>query len=557
MTNAGRRNLPSLLAMLPLIGCECPGLSDEADGEADAAGLADGEADTSGIDAADANTDGDGFLPDADIVEDAGGDADDWPDAPVSCEWYEMRSAFDGECGSYGESWVSDPFYAPGDEPVLRVVSVYEPSTGSRTGGPIRVHLRRTYRPIVLVLGSYESVEWIIERDEGARLERIFVHGYAAQEVTGADDVPVTNLSPGGDHPGICWPFCSEYDTRTSIERIEAETGLAVRTFDGCYNPSSITLGDICREECRESVACAGTECAYVPECGFQCGTCSPGERCDGTYCVGCTLSCGDRECGTDGCGGSCGVCDDGRICDSTGACVPDATFPGCADVTAESHYCLTVSGTRPALLGLDSGTVCPFGKPELDLHSEGSPDTGSIGWFGGGMLLCIERTGLHGLVRYDVLADSLTVAPVPCSGLAVWRAGVITQPMLSWGRPDALTYFTSFEDALDGVGEEWPWRTWTEGMTAHGDFLYWVADSNEVEVWALPSREPVRTIVLEGDVPSRGGMSLTDDGLLVVNSGPWPPPERVALFDEATGTWLRDVVPDAPVFGLVCFVGR
>ncbi|MBI5500166.1 MAG: hypothetical protein HY907_07970 [Deltaproteobacteria bacterium] len=548
----------ALLALAPAAGCNCQGVAVGTDDEVAADTPRDGGFEAGDLDA-DAGSDADsdaGPAADADTGtgEDGGSEAEAWPDAPSTCEWYEMRSAFDGDCGGYGESWVRDPFYAPGDEPVLRVVSVYEPATGSRTGGPIRLHLRRTYRPVVLVLGAYESVEWVIERDEGARLERIFVYGYDAQEITGADDVPVTNHSPGGDHPGICWPFCSEYDTRSSVERIEAETGLAVRTFDGCYNPSGITLGDVCREECRATVACAGRECGWVPECRLECGGCPPGERCGSWSCSACAPSCSGRACGTDGCGGSCGSCGDGLLCDGSGACVPDATFPGCADVTAESHYCLTVSDRRPALLGLDSGTVCPFGKPDLDLHSEGTPDTGSIGWLDGSLLLCIERTGLHGLVRYDVLADVLTVAPVPCSGLAVWRDGMITEQMLSWGYPEGLTYFTSFDDALDGVGETWPWAAWAEAMTSHEDLLYWAGrGSDGLEVRSLPSGEVVRTITLDYDV-SLGGMSVTDDGLLVIASG-WRE-VRVTMLDEATGTWLRDVVPTAPVFGLACFVG-
>ena len=218
----------------------------------------------------------------------------------------------------------------------------------------------------------------------------------------------------------------------------------------------------------------------------------------------------------------------------------------------AESHYCLTLSAGRPAILGLDSGTVCPFGKPDLNLDEEG-PGKISIGFQDGCLFKCISRTGMHGLLRYSVVDDLLALAPVPCDGVATWRGGLITMQPRAWGPDFSLTYFTSFEDALDGEGEGWPWGTRNSRMTAHGDLLYsaWHSTS-EVDVQALPSGEAVRTISLEGYDTWIWGMSVTDDGLLVLNSGSG----RVALFTEATGVWLRDVDPSASVGGLVCFVG-
>jgi hypothetical protein len=242
-------------------------------------------------------------------------------------------------------------------------------------------------------------------------------------------------------------------------------------------------------------------------------------------------------------------------LCDGSGACVAEMTFPGCGHVAAESHYCITTSdGGRPALLGLDTGTVCPFGKPDVNLGESG-PEKCSIGWVDGALFICVDRPGLHGLVRYDVLADTLAVAPVPCGGVVDWRGGLITAEYMSWHPPDHLDHFVSFDDALDGAGERWSWGTWGTRMTAHGDLLYSAWHStNEIDVQSLPTGSAERTIPLEGYDTWITGLSVTDDGLLVLNAT--FPEGRVAVFEEATGAWLYDVHPSASVGPLVCFVG-
>jgi hypothetical protein len=232
---------------------------------------------------------------------------------------------------------------------------------------------------------------------------------------------------------------------------------------------------------------------------------------------------------------------------------VPERTFPGCEAVTAESHYCFTLSAGRPAILGLDSGTVCPFGKPDLNLGDEG-PSRISLGWMDGSLFKCIDRTGMHGLLRYSVVDELVAVAPFPCEGVVTWRGGLVTMSPMAWGGFET-TYFTSFEDALDGAGEVWPWGARDSRMTAQGDLLYtaWHSTS-EINVQALPSGDAVRTISLEGYDTWIMGMAVTDDGLLVLNAT-WPE-GRVAIFDEATGAWRGDVHPTDSVGGLVCFAG-
>jgi len=125
----------------------------------------------------------------------------------------------------------------------------------------------------------------------------------------------------------------------------------------------------------------------------------------------------------------------------------------------------------------------------------------------------------------------------------------------MAWHPPDELDHFLSFEDALDGVGERRPWGTSGTRMTVNGDLLYsaWHSTS-EVDIQSLPSGAAVRSTRLEGYDTWILGLSVTDDGLLVLNAT-WPE-GRAAILDEATGAWLADVHPAAPVGALACFVG-
>jgi hypothetical protein len=81
----------------------------------------------------------------------------------------------------------------------VEAVSVYEavamraPSMPQQPG-PVRVLLRRTARPVVLVLSSHQTVEWQLEVEPQAALEAVLLSGYGESTVTGAGAAQVTSI---------------------------------------------------------------------------------------------------------------------------------------------------------------------------------------------------------------------------------------------------------------------------------------------------------------------------------------------------------------------------
>jgi RNA polymerase sigma factor (sigma-70 family) len=130
------------------------------------------------------------------------------------------------------------PAKAPKAE--MHVVGVYGPKDDVNHG--ITVEVRRTARPVVLVLTSYYEVAWHVKPAAGARIKQVIVSGYYPQEVNGIPaGVPVTNTSwypsDGSRRTGgFFWEW--EGDTveyREMVRKLNADTGLPVATFQGEY----------------------------------------------------------------------------------------------------------------------------------------------------------------------------------------------------------------------------------------------------------------------------------------------------------------------------------
>jgi hypothetical protein len=81
----------------------------------------------------------------------------------------------------------------------VEAVSVYEavamraPSMPQKQG-PVRVVVRRTARPVVLVLSSHQTVEWEIDVQPDAALKAVLLSGYGESTVAGAGAAPVTSI---------------------------------------------------------------------------------------------------------------------------------------------------------------------------------------------------------------------------------------------------------------------------------------------------------------------------------------------------------------------------
>ncbi len=80
------------------------------------------------------------------------------------------------------------------DNTDLYVLGVY--AGDMRKHGTVTVFLGAQPRPIAVLLTAYESVDWHIELEPGAQLERVFLSGYHAQSVSGLPSyIPVHSSS--------------------------------------------------------------------------------------------------------------------------------------------------------------------------------------------------------------------------------------------------------------------------------------------------------------------------------------------------------------------------
>jgi RNA polymerase sigma factor (sigma-70 family) len=132
----------------------------------------------------------------------------------------------------------------------LHVVGVYGPKDDVNHG--ITVEVRRTARPVVLVLTSYYSVAWHVKLAEGARLKQVRVSGYFEQEVGGVPaGVPVVNRSwypsDGSRRKGgYFWEYeGNTVEYREMVRKLNADTGLPVATFQGEYQGEQFVVDGV------------------------------------------------------------------------------------------------------------------------------------------------------------------------------------------------------------------------------------------------------------------------------------------------------------------------
>jgi hypothetical protein len=353
----------------------------------------------------------------------------------------------------------------------LHVVGIYEAANAagtSRREGKVDVRVTRP-GPSVLVLSSYEPTFWNVVVEPGASVERIILSGYYAQSVAAPEGTPIESYSYDAGGSYIGFGYSwPSYDARGLVETAQALTGLSLTSFRGCYSGDS-----------------------------FQIDT--PVE-----------------------------IRPPHPVSDKT-----ELTLPaGCEHIASESAYCLSRTGGSPAVIGLDSGSVCQNDA----IGSATVPNTSSLGWQGDYAYGCVYD---RGLARISLVDGSVDIAPLACEAVTVHEdGGLLVMPFFGTDFPNLSVFsvirFDSFEAAARlELAEVLPVEPWASRMAADGGrgYFAWHATST-IEVADLATGE-LESVVLEGYDDWILGLDAVDGKLLVLGS--WTDP-GMRVFNATTG---------------------
>ena len=119
---------------------------------------------------------------------------------------------------------------------VYEAVAVHSPRI-PRLLGSVKVLVRDSSRPIVLVLSSHQTVNWELVLEPGATLRAALLSGYGESKVDGAGDALVTSI--GG--------FYAFKHGSAEFKHLESEvmrcTGRHIGTFQSVYAGKSFVIG--------------------------------------------------------------------------------------------------------------------------------------------------------------------------------------------------------------------------------------------------------------------------------------------------------------------------
>jgi hypothetical protein len=108
---------------------------------------------------------------------------------------------------------------------------------GLRRTGNIEVRVRRSSRPIVVVLASYEAVRWTLIPEPGARIAAVLLSGYHPSEVVGAGRARVVNS-------GSAYAYKIDSREYMALNRDVARmVGQGIGLFQGRYEGAQFSVG--------------------------------------------------------------------------------------------------------------------------------------------------------------------------------------------------------------------------------------------------------------------------------------------------------------------------
>lgn len=123
--------------------------------------------------------------------------------------------------------------------PELHFASTYEASGDHTKAYPATVNFNAAGRSgAILVLSSYEAVDWTVNVGPAATLTKVIVLGYKGSTVTAPPGVAIDNQTPKSTRR--CSYLVSASDL--CVDYVRASTGGAVASMYGCYNATSFTF---------------------------------------------------------------------------------------------------------------------------------------------------------------------------------------------------------------------------------------------------------------------------------------------------------------------------
>ena len=111
-------------------------------------------------------------------------------------------------------------------------------TTGGRKTGNVEVRIRRSAKPMVLVLSSYEPVRWELISEPGARLAAVLVSGYYPSQVVGAGSARI--IMAGNAY---AYKLGSPEYNNLNQETIKW-TGKSIGVFQGRYEGGTFSVGE-------------------------------------------------------------------------------------------------------------------------------------------------------------------------------------------------------------------------------------------------------------------------------------------------------------------------
>lgn len=110
-------------------------------------------------------------------------------------------------------------------------------SGGGHRQGTVEVRVRRSLKPTVLVLSSYEPVRWNVVPEPGAKIAAVLVSGYYASQVVGAGSARIAMT-------GSAYAYQQGSPQYNALNRdVMRWTGKGIAAFQGRYEGASFSVG--------------------------------------------------------------------------------------------------------------------------------------------------------------------------------------------------------------------------------------------------------------------------------------------------------------------------